>query len=149
TMINSNQNPALPQGASTPSPEVRAKVKELLLQSESFRHLPPERQQEIARHTVEVCDYLARPEGISWNQLQATPGSSQKTDPYAFALEGENVTHQNYQENLKAVQDIGRSKFEAGAAREGAAVAGTLLKQINFPTFVASLIKGVFHSIVE
>jgi hypothetical protein len=39
--------------------------------------------------------------------------------------------------------------FVAQGAREGAAVAGQLLAAVNFPTFVASLVQGVFHAIVE
>jgi hypothetical protein len=46
------------------------------------------------------------------------------------------------------VRAISKSKFKAEAAMEGAKVAGALLKQVNFPTFVASLIQGVFHAIV-
>src|SRR5206468_6591402 len=38
---------------------------------------------------------------------------------------------------------------KAQAAREGAAVAGALLQNVNFPDFVSQLIQGVFHSIVQ
>jgi hypothetical protein len=43
----------------------------------------------------------------------------------------------------------GAQDFTAQAAREGAEVAGLLLEQVNFPEFVAGLVKGVFHAIVQ
>jgi hypothetical protein len=43
----------------------------------------------------------------------------------------------------------GAQDFTAQAAREGAEVAGLLLEQVNFPDFVAGLVKGVFHAIVQ
>ncbi len=49
----------------------------------------------------------------------------------------------------KRSSEIGNSKFRRSAAREGAKVAGLLMKQVNFPTFVAGLIEGVFHAIVK
>jgi hypothetical protein len=47
------------------------------------------------------------------------------------------------------VSEIGGGKFKADAAREGAKVAGLLMKQVNFPNFVSELIRGVFQAIVK
>ena len=47
----------------------------------------------------------------------------------------------------KALERAGGNK--AQAAREGAAVAGLLLKSVDFPNFVSGLIEGVFHAIVK
>jgi hypothetical protein len=46
-------------------------------------------------------------------------------------------------------REDGKQDFTAQAAREGAEVAGLLLEQVNFPDFVAGLVKGVFHAIVQ
>jgi len=124
---------------SPPPLEARQAVKNLLLRSQAFSKLPAETQQKIAQDTAEIAGYLTQPEGIPGNKL---PSAAALADP------DPNQTHANYQENLKQVNQVG-SGFKAQAAREGAAVAGTLLKAVNFPTFVASLIEGVFHAIVH
>jgi hypothetical protein len=122
-----------------PPVEARQAVKNLLLRSQAFAKLPAATQQKIAQDTAEIAGYLAQPEGIPGNKLP-TAAALADADP--------NQTHENYQENLKQVNQVG-SGFKAQAAREGAQVAGVLLKQVNFPTFVASLIEGVFHAIVH
>jgi len=113
---------------------VRRKVRELLEQSPAFAALPHDKQREIAHQTVQVCSYLAAPEGIPGNQL-----------PTAQALAGQSTA------SLRS--DGGQAgdptKFVAQGAREGAAVAGALLQAVNFPTFVSGLIEGVFHAIVK
>jgi len=118
----------------------RAGVKDLLLKSESFRALPPEAQRDIAKNTVEVVNYLIAPEGIPGNKLAVAQKAS-SADPYAFPLE------QTISSSGSNVDEEG--KFTAQGAREGAAVAGVLLQQVNFPAFVSGLINGVFHSIVQ
>jgi cytoskeletal protein RodZ len=132
----------LPIAIRKPSPpppvEARRAVKDLLLRSSAFSKLSPETQQQIAQDTAEIAGYLAQPEGIPGNQL---PTAAALADP------DPNQIHQNYQENLKQVNQSGA--FKAQAAREGAAVAGMLLQKVNFPDFCAKLIQGVFHAIVQ
>jgi hypothetical protein len=122
-----------------PPVEARQAVKNLLLRSPAFSKLPAATQQKIAQDTAEIAGYLAQPEGIPGNKLPSA-ATLADADP--------NQTHKNFQENLQQVNKVG-SGFKAQAAREGAQVAGVLLKQVNFPTFVASLIEGVFHAIVH
>ncbi len=131
----------------TPSPEVRAHVRDLLLRSEAFRNMPREQQMEIANNTVRVADYLARPEGIEGHRLPSAPA---RRDPYAFA-QADPPTDAQTTQHFSDVNAIGADSknFRANAAREGAKVAGALLEAVNFPTFVAGLINGVFHSIVQ
>jgi hypothetical protein len=129
---------------------VRSQVRDLLLQSPAFLALPAEQRQQIARDTAMVASYLARPEGIDGNTLSpptATMGQRKAADPYALSLA--DGSDSGSAPDASDVRRIGKSKFSAEAAREGAKVAGLLLKQVNFPTFVASLIQGVFHSIVQ
>jgi hypothetical protein len=117
----------------------RGPVRELLLRSKAFRALPPETQQAIARDTVAVAATIAEPRG---GRLPATmPGTGEPTERLATGLADPD----------RQRTSIGREgqRFQAQAAREGAAVAGVLLQQVSFPTFVASLIQGVFHSIVQ
>jgi hypothetical protein len=127
----------------TPRPEVRDAVRSLLTSTQSFSALPPDKQQQVARDTALIADYLAAPEGIPANQLAAAP---------AQAMDGFFASAQpqpSYDQDRKAVQEIGDSKFEAASAREGAKVAGLLLKQVDFKKFVGGLITNVFQAIVR
>lgn len=137
--------------AGVPRPEVRQAVKDLLTRSEAFGRLPPERQQQVARNTALIADYLAAPEGIPGNTLgPSAPGARALADVYRLPTAGGQAPdHASYEEARQAVSEIGDEKFKAGAAREGAEVAGLLMQKVNFPEFVAGLIKGVFHAIVQ
>jgi hypothetical protein len=128
-----------------PRPEVRQAVANLLTRSDAFRALSPERQREVAQATALVADYLAVPEGIPGNALPGGLGTTTTAlaDPPAAPPQA------SYADASKQVDKIGDGEFEASAAREGAKVAGLLMKQVKFPTFVASLIEGVFHAIVK
>jgi len=116
--------------APKPLPEVRAKVKSLLQQSPAFQRLPAARQQQVARDTALVADALVGRPG---------PG---------MASLGTRALGEEFQQAQTAVDAIGQQPFQAGAAREGAFVAGEFLNQINFVDFVSGLIDGVFNSIV-
>jgi hypothetical protein len=128
-----------------PRPEVRQAVANLLTRSDAFRALSPEKQREVAQATALVADYLAVPEGIPGNALPGGLGTTATAmaDPPAAPPQA------SYTDAAKEVDKIGDGEFEASAAREGAKVAGLLMKQVKFPTFVASLIEGVFHAIVK
>ena len=148
-MTNTNARRAPAQGGAQPNSDavdlVRREVRTLLTQSQAFQSLPPEKQREIAKQTVEIASYLAAPEGIPGNKLQdsaqpqAAPGSR---DPYSFSMADNNIARRR-----SGGPDEGQ--FVAQAAREGAAVAGALLQAVNFPDFVGGLIKNVFHAIVQ
>ena len=127
-----------------PRPEVRQEVKKLLTKTPAFAQLSPERQQQTARDTALIADYLAAPEGFEGL------GSRPKT-PAARALDTPPAppAQASYDTARQAVSEIGSDDFEASAAREGAKVAGMLLKQVNFVDFVGGLIQGVFSSIVS
>lgn len=117
----------------TPRPEVRAAVKDLLDQSDSYHQLPRSQQQQVARDTALIADALVG---------QGEPGMA------SVASRAMASGSEQWQEDKAAVDAIGNDPFTAGAAREGAAVAGEFLKQVNFVEFVSGLIDGVFNSIV-
>jgi hypothetical protein len=123
-------------GADTSRDEVRRQVRLLLEQSPAFRNLSPEKQKEIAFHTVQVCDYLASPEGIPGHRLAAANAASAGRRP-SRALAGD------------IDSDLAKGKFKAQAVREGAQAAGLFLQAVNFPAFVGGLIQNVFHAIVQ
>ena len=106
---------------------VRTAVADLLTQSSAFRDLDREQQRQIAGDTARIAAVLA-----DTADPPARPGASSAPAELATA------------------QATPRPPdFKAQAAREGAAVAGALLEAVDFPTFVANLVKGVFHAIVE
>ena len=92
---------------------------------------------------------MAAPEGIPANSIEGGVAVS----PTARALGPGEPTSQppqaSYEEARQAVSGIGGGEFKGGAAREGAEVAGLLMKQVNFVAFVGGLIQGVFSSIVQ
>jgi len=125
---------------------VRARVRALLEGTESFRALPADKRKELASQMVDLCSYLAEPEGIKGTNLPTAQSAdtsrneeTKKKDAYAFSLAGESP----------ASSTTGDDKFRAQAASEGARVARVYLQGVNFPNFVSSLIEGVFHSIVK
>ena len=126
-----------------PREEVRSAVANLLTRSEAFNALSPEKKREAAQATALVANYLAAPENIPGNKIAGGVGM-----PAAAAL-ADPVQEGTYQQDSAKVDDIGKSQFRADAAHEGAAVAGELLNAVQFPTFVSSLIEGVFHAIVK
>ena len=129
----------------TPRPEVREAVKAVLTQSPAFARMPAAQQQQTARDTALIADYLAAPEGIPGNTLKGGVGA-----PPARALaEPPPGVESTSEKGWEAVEDVGKTQFQAKAAREGAEVAGLLLDKVNFPTFVAGLIEGVFQAIVK
>ncbi|MFO6448849.1 hypothetical protein ACLBKU_17080 [Erythrobacter sp. NE805] len=125
--------PANDAAPPAPRPEVRAKVHDLLTASPSFHQLPPDRQQQVARDTALIADALVGRE---------VPGAA------SIASEAMASGDKQWESNLEAVNAIGEDPFTAGAAREGAAVAGEFMKQVQFVEFVSGLIDGVFNSIV-
>jgi len=144
--ISKRQVAPASQPAPTPRPEVRAQVRDLLLQSKAFAALPRDKQLQIARDTVQIADYLAAPEGIPADTLPAAMAPA----GFARGLAGSQTPPgDTYQQDSQKVSEIGKSRFQAQAAREGAQVAGLLLRKVDFPTFCAHLITGVFHAIVQ
>lgn len=125
----------------------RKEVKDLLTRSEAFRALPPDQQREIAKNTVEIATYLAAPEGIRATNLPAAPGSVSDDDPYAVGLADPPSSRSRSRSRGNNIDEDG--VFSAQGAREGAEVAGALLRNVNFPEFVSGLITGVFDSIVD
>ena len=136
---------APPPASQPPVPHeaVRRTVAALLTQSPAFSAMSDADRAAIARNTALVADYIARPEGIPANQLE----------PQARTLLEEPVDHSaseaTWDQKQAAVDAIGKDNFTADAAREGAKVAGMLLNEVQFPTFVAGLISGVFQSITR
>jgi hypothetical protein len=135
SMTSSMPGRPVPQPLAAPQPEVRAAVRDLLHRSPAYHKLPPTTQQQVARDTALVADALVANGDPSMRSVSARP----------FADDNKEASFKDRQATVDA---IGKEPFRAGAAREGAAVAGEFIKQVNFVAFVSGLIDGVFNSIV-
>jgi hypothetical protein len=116
-----------------PRPEVRAAVQELLSKTDAYHQLPRAQQQQVAHDTAMIADTLVG---------KGEPGTASVA---SRAMAG---GADQWQQDKAAVDAIGQDPFTAGAAREGALVAGEFMRQVNFVDFVSGLIDGVFNSIV-
>ena len=135
-------------GLPVPHTAVRHSVAQMLTQSPAFKAMPLAAQEEIAKNTALVADYIARPEGIEGQRLQS-PGMAQALGPFDAATTDHSGTEATWEQKQAAVDAIGKANFTADAAREGATIAGELLKAVNFTDFVSGLINGVFQSIAD
>ncbi|MGH6781341.1 MAG: hypothetical protein ACREB5_04460, partial [Sphingomonadaceae bacterium] len=124
---------AAPNEQPVPRPEVRAAVQELLQKTDAYHQLPKAQQQQIAHDTTLIAGTLVG-KGVPGTASVASQAMAGGAD--------------QWQQDKAAVDAIGNDPFTAGAAREGAIVAGEFMRQVNFVDFVSGLIDGVFNSIV-
>lgn len=113
-------------------PIVRDKVRELLLESPSYRSLPDAERRDLAHGMVRIASYIA--------------GGERGDNAPAVALVGGALANAPPPRPDTASGDMQNSG--AAAAHEGASVLGELVDAVDFPKFVAGLIDGVFNAIV-
>lgn len=129
------QSPAFPQ--------VRDQVRKTLTQSQAFRQLPEETQRQLAHDMVKVAGYIVGGEdGQNVPAAAALAGSNNQKS--GDATSGADLPKSPGPPTNTAGED-----FEAGAAKQGGEAFSKLVKDINFPQFVAGLIDGVFNAIVD
>jgi hypothetical protein len=122
-------------------PLIRERVRERLSESAAFKSLPPEKRTAIAHDTVQAFHYI----------LGGADGTSR---PGSVMLAGNNPVGAAFAgpqkppvpEGDTAGQRFGESG--AVAAEAGADAYADLIQRVDFPTFVAGLIDGVFGAIV-
>ncbi|UCH74056.1 MAG: hypothetical protein JSU82_17345 [Rhodospirillales bacterium] len=135
-------------GRPDPDPETleatRAKVRQLLDQSESFKQLPPDERREIARQMVRIGSYMANPDGLIRQASDREQGGP-------LAAQQARVTSGGVRDAAsRASSDPGFAgqDFEGGAIRQGTEQFGELIGKVDFPAFVGGLIENVFQAIV-
>jgi hypothetical protein len=151
--------------------EVQRQVGEMLGRSASFHALPPAEQESIRRNTEAVVATLAAnrlsqaagdgggdPFAVPMNNgvggipgaggLPGRPGQGQTgvttTDRGAF-LSGKGGATTRRSDNIGPKK---AGEFGSGIAM-GVQQTGELLREVNFPNFVAELIQGVFQAVVD
>jgi hypothetical protein len=132
---------------------VRAKVRELLEGSPSFRRLSPEERQSFAKQMVDISAYLANPEGLVTEEIERQKTGHQvtpKKGPLAMA-QADPPPNPVDIAGRKAASTPGFAgkDFEAGAIKQGVQQFGELVKKVDFPKFVSGLIQNVFQAIVD
>ena len=105
---------------------VRPSVRVLLESSPSFRALPPEKRKQIAHDTVRVATYMADPGGLVSREFRAPLLKSRPGRPSGVITV-----------DLCQTLHGGTTAFDA------------LVRDVDFPAFVAGLIHGVFNAIVD
>jgi hypothetical protein len=126
--------------APPPSDKVRLYVRALLEEADAFKSLPREERTKLAGDFARVMAYLTDP--------NAGLGPSISQPALATALDDPG-TNDALKRRLAKQQNLVGKDFKAGAATEGAKTFERLVKAVDFPKFVSSLIEGVYTSIVN
>ena len=131
----------------------RARVREMLLQSPAFLALPPDERRRVAHDTVNVFHFLGDQAPFSMIGPRAARAMAA---PAGFARGLNDPVSTGSAEGTVPAKDPTytateppKGAFRAGAAREGAAVAGALLQSVSFVEFVGGLIQNVYVAIVD
>jgi len=125
-----------------PSPDnqdriIASEVHKILAKSHAWRALPANQQQEIASNTSAIVKTLA----------ERRPAGQPSGDPYAVPLDfGSGPSGSGFPSRTDA-----RSKTPkvGDTINAGVDAAARMVTEIDFPTFVASLVEGTFHAIVK
>jgi hypothetical protein len=135
--------PAGPRPGDTPPEHLRRAVRTMLESAQAFHELSDDERRATARALVQLMGYVTDPRAGLRGEI--TPGPAAAL-PVSAALEAANDALKT---NLSKKQNLVGKDFKAGAATEGAKVFTQLAAAVNFPTFVSSLIEGVYTSIVN
>jgi hypothetical protein len=141
--------------------EVERQVNAMFARSASFHALPTAEQEQIRRNTTSIVETLVQ------NKLRQAPVAMAEGDPFAAPLENPTLPQPIMPPQMSGRQQgpqftggatdpqrgptFGPKKigeFGTGIAT-GVAMAGQLLREINFPAFVAELVQGVFQAVVD
>jgi hypothetical protein len=123
-------------------PIVRSRVKNILMQSASFRDLPKDKRDGLARDMVSVANFIVGgPDGTN------TPSDAVLAEPLAKSGQDFSKLPDTKVDPLRGTP--ASKDFQAEAARQGGRALTDTIKEVDFPKFVAGLIDGVFNAIVD
>jgi hypothetical protein len=148
--------------------EVHRQVAGMLARSASYQTLPPEERAEIQRNTTAIVSTMVQ---NKMAQGSAPAARTQSTDPFAVPMGPMDGASQpggmmppgsqpggagGQQRQFTGGAQPNATKFgptkvgDFGTAiATGVGQAGELLRQVNFPAFVAELVQGVFQAVVD
>lgn len=126
---------------------VRQQVSQMLGQSRSLHSLPADERQRILDNTAAIVDAMV---------ANGRQSKGKSADPYALTPSQAMQSMDNTSGGLPAPGSRGSQssskKSQDGfgtGVNTGVAAAGALLQAVDFPTFVSSLVKGVFNAVVS
>lgn len=139
-----------------PLATVRQHVRDTLQGTPSYRSLDANERKTIANSLVNVMSYLVHPAGGD----DALRGVAQQQDVAHALADNETVKPRQQQLQSQTPRDqlqgrLAEKPGQVGNEMKGQTagqvgdIAGNLVKQVDFPKFVSSLIEGVFTSIVN
>jgi hypothetical protein len=131
----------------------RAEVRALLESSPAFWEMPSEQRRKLAFDLVKVAAYTAallQEEFALTEQLDQVPMLVRETiAPMAQATAAPRPPLASAQAQQAAPQGPAAEEFSPRAAREAARITREQLKAVEFPTFVADLIRGTYNAIID
>jgi hypothetical protein len=132
----------------------REEVRRLLESSPAFWELPPEERRTLAYDLVKVAAYTAallQEEFALTEQLDQVPMIVRQTiAPMAEAAAApQPLASAQARSQTPAPAPTPAEEFSPRAAREAAKITRDTLKAVEFPTFVADLIRGTYNAIID
>ncbi|HSR98198.1 MAG TPA: hypothetical protein VLM79_14165 [Kofleriaceae bacterium] len=141
---------------------VDREVRDLLARSRAFGSLPPREREQLVERTTRIASRMIAHElGAPVAQTAHAPARSQARvpdDPYALALDDPSSGFPFSPpgtappaSGTPTPDDKWRpdERFRAEGIAAGVTQAARLVKEVDFPAFVASLVKGTFQAVVD
>jgi hypothetical protein len=134
---------------------IRRHVRGTLERTPSFRELPPDERRKVAHDLVRVLSFLSAPYGghPELAEAQAAPPLPARgldaAQDQRLAIEKARADSVNNARKAATDGDQASKGFDAAGADAAGEAFETLTAAVDFPGFVASLIDGVFTSIVN
>lgn len=126
---------------------IKHQVADMLGKSKSFRSLPSDERHEIYKNTTDLVSFLSAHDPD--NPLVESMAGVQRITP---ARPDSSRAPQQARQRVGykvSSRDQGDKEFKAQAMREGIHGVSTLIDEVDFPGFVAELIRGTFQAIVD
>lgn len=129
---------------------VRDNVRKTLMRSHAFRALPPEQRNELAHDMVKVASYIvAGEDGKTTPNAVDVKTSDPKLLARVQASSNDATSGADLPNSRPKPGDVAGKDFNAAAAQQGGKAFTDVVRQVDFPKFVAGLIDGVFGAIVD
>lgn len=121
---------------------VDREVRGLLARSSAFQALPGHERDALVARTAQIASRM-----VSY-EIGGEPAARRRVDddPYALALEEPATSAPAAPEADRWRPD---ERFRAEGIAAGVTQAGRMVKEVDFPAFVASLVKGTFQAVVD
>jgi hypothetical protein len=120
----------------------------MLDRSAAFRALPARERQTITQNTTSVVEVMAA-NRLGRAVTRPKPRRVDPGDPWGMALAEPNENPVDPTPPPADTRWRPDNEFKAESIMAGAQAAGAIMREVNFPGFVSSLVQGVFQSIVD